>query len=43
MLAVVAVALGIVLWIAFAWAVGTFTGHPSFRSLDDEDESVDVR
>lgn len=43
MLAVVAVALGIVAWIAFAGAAGTFIGHPSWRGSDDHDEQVDVR
>lgn len=42
MIAVFSVLLGIVLWIAFATAVGTFTGHKSFQSLDDGDD-FDVR
>ena len=43
MLAVVAVVLGIFAWIAFAVASGIFTGHPSWRSSDDDDEQLDVR
>ena len=44
MVAVISVIIGIALWIAFATAVGTFTGHKSFQSLDDDgDDRIDVR
>jgi hypothetical protein len=43
MVAVISVILGIALWIAFATAAGTFIGHSSFRSLDDDGDQVDVR
>jgi hypothetical protein len=44
MVAVIAVVLGIILWIALAGAAGTFIGHPSWRGpADDDDEQVDVR
>lgn len=42
MLAVIAVALGIIAWIAFAGAAGKFIGHPAWSSDDDGDQ-VDVR
>jgi hypothetical protein len=42
MLAVIAVALGVIAWIGFAWGAGSFIGHPAFRGNDD-DGHVDVR
>ena len=43
MLAVIAVVLGIILWIAFAGAAGKFIGHPAWQSLDDDEGDVDIR